>query len=109
MATDAKYDIVMLGAGVIGLTIALELHGIGFQVAIAARDLPEDVFSTGFASPWAVSWIDHSSILPSKPHISLCYLVCIAGRADDRDAIGTPLKMTDRVRPLDEIRPPTYV
>lgn len=40
---------------VIGLSTALELSGKGIKVAIVARDLPEDVGSVGFASPWAVS------------------------------------------------------
>jgi 2-polyprenyl-6-methoxyphenol hydroxylase-like FAD-dependent oxidoreductase len=40
---------------VYGLTIATDLANRGVRVAIVARDLPEDVTSTGFASPWAVS------------------------------------------------------
>ena len=50
-----KHDVVILGAGVIGLSIALELEAEGWTPAIVARDLPDDTFSTGFASPWAVS------------------------------------------------------
>lgn len=59
------YDAVVLGAGgeqslyvadiVYGLTIATDLANRGVRVAVVARDLPEDVTSTGFASPWAVS------------------------------------------------------
>ncbi|ORX38183.1 hypothetical protein BD324DRAFT_619882 [Kockovaella imperatae] len=45
--------IVILGAGVVGLTIALESHKRGFKPVIIARDLPQDSDSTGFASPWA--------------------------------------------------------
>jgi D-amino-acid oxidase len=52
-------DVVILGAGVIGLTIAHVLtEGDGsslFNVTIVARDMPEDLSSQGFASPWAVS------------------------------------------------------
>ncbi|GFZ43011.1 hypothetical protein JCM24511_00729 [Saitozyma sp. JCM 24511] len=48
-----KYDTVVLGAGVIGLSIALELAKRGFRPAIIAKDLPEDLLSTGFSSPWA--------------------------------------------------------
>ncbi|WWD19394.1 hypothetical protein CI109_103854 [Kwoniella shandongensis] len=48
-----KYDVVILGSGVIGLSIARELHGKGLKVAIVAKDLPEDSNSFGFASPWA--------------------------------------------------------
>lgn len=49
-----KYDVLVLGAGVIGLSSALDLVEAGYRVAVAAKDLPEDSFSTGFASPWAV-------------------------------------------------------
>jgi hypothetical protein len=38
---------------VYGLTIATELSNRGLKVAVVARDLPEDEFSTGFCSPWA--------------------------------------------------------
>ena len=48
-------DVVILGSGVIGLSIAAELVNRGLKPAIVARDLPEDSNSTGFASPWAVS------------------------------------------------------
>jgi glycine/D-amino acid oxidase-like deaminating enzyme len=52
----AKYDIVILGAGVIGLSIALDLVDAGIdKIAIVAKDLAEDSDSFGFASPWAVS------------------------------------------------------
>ncbi|WVF67723.1 hypothetical protein IAT40_002482 [Kwoniella sp. CBS 6097] len=47
------YDAVVLGAGVVGLSIARELHEKGLKVAVVARDLPEDAGSVGFASPWA--------------------------------------------------------
>ena len=40
---------------VLGLSIADELTQRGKKVAIIARDLPEDVHSAAFASPWAVS------------------------------------------------------
>ncbi|WOO83412.1 D-amino-acid oxidase [Vanrija pseudolonga] len=47
------FDALVLGAGVYGLSIATELINRGLKVAIVARDLPEDLTSTGFASPWA--------------------------------------------------------
>lgn len=50
-----RHDVVVLGSGVIGLTITLELLKEGFKPAIIARDLAEDIYSTGHASPWAVS------------------------------------------------------
>ena len=52
----SKYDVVILGAGVIGLSIALDLVDAGIdKIAIVAKDLAEDSDSFGFASPWAVS------------------------------------------------------
>ncbi|WRT68770.1 uncharacterized protein IL334_005750 [Kwoniella shivajii] len=47
------YDAVVLGSGVLGLSIARELHQRGVKVAIVAKDLAEDSNSVGFASPWA--------------------------------------------------------
>lgn len=51
----SRFDCVILGSGVLGLTIALELTKRGLRVAVVAKDLAEDATSTGFASPWAVS------------------------------------------------------
>ena len=52
-------DVVILGAGVIGLTVAHVLTGGEgsslFNVTIVARDMPEDLTSQAFSSPWAVS------------------------------------------------------
>ena len=52
-------NVIILGAGVIGLTVAHVLtEGKGsnlFNVTIVARDMPEDLTSQAFASPWAVS------------------------------------------------------
>jgi glycine/D-amino acid oxidase-like deaminating enzyme len=48
-------NVVILGAGVIGLTIAHVLTESGhFNVTIVARDMPEDLSSQAFSSPWAV-------------------------------------------------------
>lgn len=59
-------DVIVVGAGgelffssgadlsVIGLSSAIELRKRGLNVAIIAKDLPEDIESVGFASPWAV-------------------------------------------------------
>ncbi|PWN96884.1 FAD-linked reductase, partial [Tilletiopsis washingtonensis] len=44
---------VVVGAGVIGLTAALELRAHGHAVHVVARDMPHDAASTQFASPWA--------------------------------------------------------
>ena len=47
---------VILGAGVIGLTVAHVLSkDERYKIKIVARDMPEDMDSQGFASPWAVS------------------------------------------------------
>lgn len=50
---DTVYDAVVIGSGVLGLSIATELNRRGVKVAVVARDLPEDVYSSAFASPWA--------------------------------------------------------
>jgi len=54
---SAKTNVVVLGAGVIGLTIAHVLtegaNASRFSVSVVARDLPEDFHSQGYASPWA--------------------------------------------------------
>jgi len=52
----SQTHVVVLGAGVIGLTVAhvlTEGGGSDFKVTIIARDMPEDLSSQGFASPWA--------------------------------------------------------
>ncbi|OAA76128.1 NAD(P)-binding domain protein [Akanthomyces lecanii RCEF 1005] len=55
----AKEHVVVIGAGVIGLTIALQLQTAGFDVLILAKDFPGPFetldFQTqiNFASPWA--------------------------------------------------------
>lgn len=48
-------DVVIIGAGVTGLSIGLELVKRGYKIGIVAKDIPEDSQSPGFASPWAVS------------------------------------------------------
>nr|ALM22238.1 D-amino acid oxidase [Sporobolomyces roseus] len=53
MPTREPQRVVVLGAGVIGLTCALSLVEQGYTVHVVARDLPEDTDSTAFASPWA--------------------------------------------------------
>jgi glycine/D-amino acid oxidase-like deaminating enzyme len=50
-----KPDVVVLGSGVLGLSIASELVKKGHLPLIVGKDLAEDVNSTGFASPWAGS------------------------------------------------------
>jgi glycine/D-amino acid oxidase-like deaminating enzyme len=40
---------------VLGLSTAIELVKRGVKVAIVGRELPQDLDSAGFASPWAVS------------------------------------------------------
>ena len=50
--------VVILGAGVIGMTIAHIISGSSdpsnaYEITIIARDMPEDVDSQGWASPWA--------------------------------------------------------
>lgn len=60
----ATTQIVVLGAGVIGLTVAHVLsENPRYKVKVVARDLPGDLDSQGFASPWAVrSYYIHSGV-----------------------------------------------
>ncbi|KAI0640029.1 nucleotide-binding domain-containing protein [Trametes polyzona] len=49
-----KTQVVILGAGVIGLTVAHVLSkDERYKIKIVARDMPEDMDSQAFASPWA--------------------------------------------------------
>lgn len=41
---------------VLGLTSALELRKRGYHVTMIGRELPHDIYSQGFASPWAVCY-----------------------------------------------------
>ncbi|OCH89536.1 FAD dependent oxidoreductase [Obba rivulosa] len=53
---SAVTNVVILGAGVIGLTIAHVLSSDSpdaYNIKIIARDMPEDLASQAFASPWA--------------------------------------------------------
>ena len=62
-ATTGPVEVVILGAGVIGLTIAhtlLTSSPDAYKIKIVARDLPGDLSSQAFASPWAVRQVDHS-------------------------------------------------
>lgn len=52
---------------VLGLATADALTSAGLRVAIIARDLPEDLDSAAFASPWAVS------TSPPLPHLLLSH------------------------------------
>lgn len=76
--TRGTYDVVVLGSGVIGLSITLELAREGFRPIVVARDLPVDVYSTGFASPWAVSLPSHSAISPVM--VKMMRRILIIGR-----------------------------
>ncbi|ORX38052.1 hypothetical protein BD324DRAFT_624309 [Kockovaella imperatae] len=53
MSAETKVKVIVLGAGVLGLSIAKELAEKGVSCAVVARDLPEDLESGQFASPWA--------------------------------------------------------
>jgi glycine/D-amino acid oxidase-like deaminating enzyme len=51
-------NIVIIGSGVIGLTIAHVLSDDpSLRVRVIARDLPDDLDSQAWASPWAVRFI----------------------------------------------------
>lgn len=53
----SQRHLVVLGAGVIGLTVAYLAAtdpGVPFRVTVVARDMPEDMHSQAWASPFAV-------------------------------------------------------
>ncbi|EIW64128.1 nucleotide-binding domain-containing protein [Trametes versicolor FP-101664 SS1] len=53
-AQRATTQVVILGAGVIGLTVAHVLSkDARYKIKIVARDMPDDLDSQAFASPWA--------------------------------------------------------
>jgi D-amino-acid oxidase len=55
MSKDPR-AVVIIGAGVIGLTIAYVLSSDpsnACKIVIMARDMPGDIDSQGWASPWA--------------------------------------------------------
>ncbi|TBU49268.1 FAD dependent oxidoreductase [Dichomitus squalens] len=50
----AETQVVVLGAGVIGLTVAHVLsENARYKIKVVARDMPEDLDSQAFSSPWA--------------------------------------------------------
>lgn len=63
-----------MGAGVIGLTIAHILTSESdptnnYGITIIARDMPEDMDSQGWASPWAGANWGHVDINEKDPRI----------------------------------------
>ncbi|KAJ2987194.1 hypothetical protein NUW54_g9499 [Trametes sanguinea] len=60
---NSSTQVVILGAGVIGLTVAHVLSkDARYKIRVVARDMPEDLDSQAFASPWAVSTTGFFSI-----------------------------------------------
>ncbi|KAH9849253.1 FAD dependent oxidoreductase [Lenzites betulinus] len=54
MTATGQTQVVVLGAGVIGLTVAHVLSkDARYKITVVARDMPEDMDSQAFASPWA--------------------------------------------------------
>jgi len=54
--SQQQRSLVVLGAGVIGLTaayLAATDEELSFKITVVARDMPEDMGSQGWASPWA--------------------------------------------------------
>ncbi len=70
-AQPATTQVVILGAGVIGLTVAHVLSkDARYKIKIVARDMPDDLDSQAFASPWAVSAgyrLGRAVLTPSPP------------------------------------------
>jgi len=96
-------DAVIIGAGVTGLSVGLELLKRGYRVGFFAKDLPEDLQSTGFASPWAgANWCSYADnnkreqkwdadtyralFKVAKEHPDLCELIPFHAY----DTVGTP-------------------
>jgi hypothetical protein len=55
-----EQSLVVLGAGVLGLTIAYLAalaDDVSFNIKVIARDLPEDMDSQAWTSPYAVSFV----------------------------------------------------
>ena len=50
----ARVGVCVAEFKVLGLSVAMELVEKGVKVAIVGRELPQDLDSAGFASPWAV-------------------------------------------------------
>jgi D-amino-acid oxidase len=64
--TKAEQSLVVLGAGVIGLTIAYLAalaEDVSFKITVIARELPEDMDSQAWASPHAVCGVRHHNLL----------------------------------------------
>ncbi|KAL1405782.1 D-amino acid oxidase [Vanrija albida] len=58
----AQDEVVVVGAGVIGLTTALILARRGYKVHVVAKNLPEDELDQDWSSPWAgANWCPFSS------------------------------------------------
>jgi len=54
---SANHHIIVIGAGVIGLSTAIQLQERGYRVTILAECIPGDPKSIRYTSPWAVSHI----------------------------------------------------
>jgi D-amino-acid oxidase len=72
MSAVTPSSVLVLGSGVIGLTVAYTLvHDYGYDgasILIIARDMPGDLDSQAFASPWAVCG---RFLLPRIPEFKL--------------------------------------
>lgn len=56
-------QIVVVGAGVIGLSAALVLAEQGYKVTVVAKNMPQDALTSEYTSPWAGA---HFRPFPSK-------------------------------------------
>ncbi|KAK4939182.1 hypothetical protein LTR10_020481 [Elasticomyces elasticus] len=92
-------DIVVVGAGIVGLTCSLLLADKGYNVVVVARDFPGDE-TTAFASPWAGALLApypggsiemqkrsldfYQKLAKDKPHVGLSS-IAITEFHDDRE------------------------
>lgn len=68
-STKAEQSLVVLGAGVLGLTIAYLAalaDDVSFNIKVIARELPEDMDSQAWASPYAVRFVRDVISLPAS-------------------------------------------
>lgn len=61
--STAQHKILIIGSGVIGLTIAhvLSEKPERYSITVVARDLPDDLDSQQWSSPWAGALIEHAN------------------------------------------------
>ncbi|KAK0545783.1 hypothetical protein OC846_005252 [Tilletia horrida] len=61
MTPNSEHPVIIVGAGVIGLTAAVVLRERGYTVFLLGREIPTDLDSPNFASVWAgANWCSYA-------------------------------------------------